>query len=164
MRKQNSKLKNYLKNKLLHPILDLLKQGMSPEKISLTITLGIIIGIMPFLVIGSYILLALAIILRLNIPATQIVCHAVIVVKIALFVPFLKMGQAIFSVPQLPYETNEILSHLKTEFWNTFSVVWQVSLSGILAWLIISIPLGYIIYRSSIFFFARKQIKLLVRA
>jgi uncharacterized protein (DUF2062 family) len=163
LRKQNLKLKKYFKNKLLLPILDLLRQGMSPEKLSLTVTLGIIIGIMPFLVIGSYILLALAVILRLNIPVIQIVCHAVIVVKVALFVPFLKMGQAIFSVPQLPYDTNEIFSHLKTEFWDTFSVAWQVSLSGILAWLIISIPLGYVIYRTSVLFFSRKQNKLILK-
>lgn len=156
------KLKKYFKNKLFLPILDLLKQGMSPQKLSLTITLGIIIGIMPFLIIGSYILLALAIILRLNIPIIQLICHAVIVVKFALFVPFLKIGQTVFSVPELPYDTKEILIHLKTEFWDTFSVVWQASLSGILVWLFISIPIGYIIYRTSVLFFSKKQNKLIL--
>lgn len=135
---------------------------MSPQKLSLTVTLGIIIGIMPFLVVGSYLLLLLAIILRLNIPVIQLVNHAVIVVKIALFVPFLKIGKTIFEVPQIPYELNEIISHLRAEFWETFSIVWQTSLSGIIAWLIFSLPASYIIYKLSVLFFARKQNKLML--
>jgi uncharacterized protein (DUF2062 family) len=135
---------------------------MSPQKLSLTVTLGIIIGIMPFLVVGSYLLLLLAIILRLNIPVIQLINHAVIVVKIALFVPFLKIGKSIFEVPQIPYELNEITSHLRTEFWETFSIVWQTSLSGIIAWLVFSLPASYIIYKLSVLFFARKQNKLML--
>ena len=123
-------MNKFLKNKLINPLLDILKKGMSPQKLSLTVTLGIIIGIMPFLVVGSYLLLLLAIILRLNIPVIQLVNHAVIVVKIALFVPFLKIGKTIFEVPKIPYELNEIISHLRAEFWETFSIVWQTHRSG----------------------------------
>lgn len=133
---------------------------MSPQKLSLTVTLGIVIGIMPFLVVGSYILLALAIVLRLNIPVIQIVCHVAIVAKVALFVPFLIMGQALFNIPKIPYDITEVLGHLKTEFWDTFSRVWQISLSGLIAWLILSIPAGYIIYRVAVLFFTKKVNKL----
>ena len=132
---------------------------MSPKKLSLTLTLGIIVGIMPFMLVGTYLLLVLAIIFRLNVPIIQLINHAAIAGKIVLFVPFLKLGQLIFNSSEIPFELSEILGHLRVEFWETFSTVWQVSLSGLIAWFIISIPIGYIIYRTSILFFTRKQNK-----
>jgi uncharacterized protein (DUF2062 family) len=50
---------------------------MSAKKLSLTLTLGIVFGIMPFMGVTTYLLIVLAIILRLNIPALQLVNYAV---------------------------------------------------------------------------------------
>ncbi len=57
----------------LRPFIKLLRQGVSPEKIALTISLGIILGVTP--VLGSTVLLCTlaAIVLRLNLPAIQLV-------------------------------------------------------------------------------------------
>ena len=56
----------------LKPVIQLLRQGVSPEKIALTIALGIILGVTP--VLGSTLLLCTlaAIVLRLNLPAIQL--------------------------------------------------------------------------------------------
>jgi hypothetical protein len=43
------------KNRLIAPFIELLRQGMSPEKIALTIALGIMLGVTP--VLGSTTLL-----------------------------------------------------------------------------------------------------------
>ena len=58
---------------VLVPIVDLLRQGITPEKIALSIALGAVLGIFP--VLGSTTLLcaAAAFILRLNMPAIQVV-------------------------------------------------------------------------------------------
>jgi len=111
------------------------------------------------MVVGTYLLLLLAIILRLNVPIIQLINHAAIAGKLVLFVPFLKSGQLIFNGPEIPFELSELLSHLRVEFWETFAVVWQVSLLGVIVWLIVSIPFGLGIYKASILFFTRKQYK-----
>ena len=57
---------NPARNRWLKPFIQLLRQGVSPEKIALTIALGIILGITP--VLGSTMLLCTlaAIVFRLN--------------------------------------------------------------------------------------------------
>jgi len=58
---------------ILVPIVDLLRQGITPEKIALSVALGAVLGIFP--VLGSTTLLcaAAAFILRLNMPPIQVV-------------------------------------------------------------------------------------------
>jgi uncharacterized protein (DUF2062 family) len=55
----------------LKPFIQLLRQGVSPEKIALAIILGMILGVTP--VLGSTLVLCTvaAILLRLNLPAIQ---------------------------------------------------------------------------------------------
>ena len=145
---------------MLHPMLTFLKKGMSAEKLSLTLALGICFGIMPFMGVTTYLLIPIALVLRLNIPAIQLVNYAVYFVQIVLFVPFLKIGQFLFHGPQLPFELTNIVSKFKNEFWNTLGAIWEVNLLGIVVWIIVSIPLAFLIYRLSLPFFARQQQKL----
>ena len=39
----------FLRRKVIQPIIDLLKQGITPERIALTIALGVILGVTPVL-------------------------------------------------------------------------------------------------------------------
>ena len=85
------------KNRLIAPFIELLRQGMSPEKIALTIALGIMLGVTP--VLGSTTLLCTlaALALRLNLPAIQLVNAVVYPLQIILLIPFFKLGA--FAVP-----------------------------------------------------------------
>lgn len=133
---------------------------MSPEKLALTLALGIIFGIMPFMGVTTYILALLAIILKLNIPAIQLVNYAMYILQITLFVPFLKSGQYVFGGPELPFELSNVISMLKNHFWSTLEALWQVNLLGVLMWVIVAIPVGIGIYYLSLPFFTKQQKKL----
>ncbi len=80
----------------LKPFIQLLRQGMSPEKIALTIALGIILGVTP--VLGSTTLLCAlaAILLRLNLPAIQLVNGVVYPLQFLLLIPFYRLGAWMF--------------------------------------------------------------------
>jgi len=135
---------------------------MSPEKLSLTLALGITFGIMPFMGVSTYLLVILALILKLNIAALQIVNYAVYIIQITLFVPFLKFGQLIFNGPKLPFDLSNVPAMLQTKFWATLDAIWQVNFLGLLVWAIIIVPLGFAIYYASLPFFIKKQQKLAV--
>jgi uncharacterized protein (DUF2062 family) len=55
------------------PIVDLLRQGITPEKIALSIALGAVLGIFPVLGSTTILCAAAAFVLRLNLSAIQIV-------------------------------------------------------------------------------------------
>jgi uncharacterized protein (DUF2062 family) len=154
------KLKKYLFNKTIEPLLGFLKQGMTAEKIALTLTLGLSIGIMPLMGFTTLLLALLALVFRLNLVAIQIVHYSVTIIQVALFVPFLKLGQFIFQLPELPFNINNIPELIQTRFVDTFLSIWQINLMGIVVWLIIAIPLGLVIYRLSLAFFSRQKQKM----
>ena len=91
-------IRAWIYRKLILPFVELLKQGMSPEKIALTVALGISLGVVP--VIGSTTTLCTlaAVSLRLNLPAIMLVNGVVYPLQIALLVPFLRAGAWLFRV------------------------------------------------------------------
>jgi len=153
-------LKEYITRKIIHPLLSFLKQGISSEKLSLTLALGVSFGIMPFFGVSSAILTALALIFRLNIAAIQIVNYGVYVIQLVLFVPFLKLGQITFIGSKTALNFDKIFHLIKVNFWGSIVEIWQISLSGLLIWVIISIPLAFIIYYLSRPFFYKHEQKL----
>ncbi len=57
----------------LKPFIQMLRQGVSPEKIALTVALGIMLGVIPVLGSTTALCTLAAIVLRLNLPAIQLV-------------------------------------------------------------------------------------------
>ena len=62
-----------LRRRIVIPILDLLRQGIIPEKIALSIALGITLGVTPVLGSTTILCLLAAVLFRLNLPAIQLV-------------------------------------------------------------------------------------------
>ena len=133
---------------------------MSVEKISLTLALGICIGIIPVLGASTLLLTLLALAFRLSIPAIQVVNYGIAVVKYILFVPFLKLGQIIFVPSGSDFQFKSLLSQYHQDFVGTFKMFWQVNLAGFVVWVIIAIPLGILIYYRSQPFLKRQKRKL----
>ena len=141
-------------------MLSFLNQGMSAKKLALTLTLGIIIGVMPLMGTSTYVLAALALIFKLNMPAIQLVNYAVYFFQIALYVPFLKLGQSVFHGPALPFDLSNLLSLFQTKFWDTFNAIWEINLLGLALWAIVAIPVSLAIYYISLAYFVKKQHKM----
>jgi uncharacterized protein (DUF2062 family) len=69
-----------------------LRQGMSPRRLALTLALGLAVGCIPVVGIPTLVCAALALTLRLNLPAIQAANYAVMPLQLALIVPFIKLG------------------------------------------------------------------------
>ena len=80
---------------LVLPIVDLLRQGITPEKIALSIALGAVLGIFPVLGSTTILCVAAAYVLRLNLPAIQLVNFLIYPLQLILFLPFLQAGSRI---------------------------------------------------------------------
>jgi uncharacterized protein (DUF2062 family) len=80
------------RRKVVRPVVDLLRQGLTPEKLAFTIALGIALGVTP--VLGSTMLLCslAAFAFRLNLAAIQLVNWLVYPFQLALLIPFYRIG------------------------------------------------------------------------
>ena len=74
-----------------------LSQGISPERLALTLALGFAIGCLPMIGIPTALCLLIALGLRLNVPAIQAANYAAMPLQVALIFPFLRLGQWMFS-------------------------------------------------------------------
>lgn len=149
-------LKTVLHDKVVSPIVKLLKQGISPEKLSLSIAFGVVIGILP--VIGATTLLcaAIAIIMRLNLPAIQLANYLVYPLQILLLIPFISLGALIFQVEPPPLSVQELGALFQQDFWGTVASFFETILYAIVAWLLACAPLFAVMY--GIFVFILKRV------
>lgn len=122
-----------------------LPQGISPHQLALTITLGVIIGILP-VAWGSTLLCALlAFFLRLNQAVIQAVNYLSYPVQIALFVPFYLMGAKFFPWgPSLSREA--LLGGFRKGWQENISLMITATLKAISAWLIITPAFAITLY------------------
>src|SRR5271169_2441589 len=74
-----------------------LRQGISPRRLALTLALGFAVGCIPVLGIPTVICAALALALRLNLPAIQAANYLVMPLQLALIVPFVRLGGRLMS-------------------------------------------------------------------
>lgn len=86
-------------NSIKHNAAVWLRQGISPRRLALTLVLGFAVGCIPVLGIPTVICAALALALRLNLPAIQAANYLVMPLQLALIVPFVRFGDWLFSSP-----------------------------------------------------------------
>jgi uncharacterized protein (DUF2062 family) len=124
----------FLKRRLVRPILELLRQGVTPEKIALSLALGAALGVFPALGWTTTLCAIAAIILRLNVPAIQIVNYLVYPAQIALLVPFFRWGEKLFRAPHFPISVPQIYGLFHAGAWIAIKLLWTTVWHAIVVW------------------------------
>jgi uncharacterized protein (DUF2062 family) len=138
----------FFKRRLVRPILDLLRQGVTPEKIALSVALGVALGVFPALGCSMALCTIAAIVLRLNLPAIQIVNYFVYPVQILLLVPFFRWGEKLFRAPHFPISVPQIYALFHAGAWIAIKLLWTTIWHAIVVWGIMAplfVGLGYAI-------------------
>ena len=130
----------------LRPFLPLLRQGVSPEKIALTIALGIILGVTP--VLGSTMLLCTlaAIVFRLNLPAIQLVNGVVYPLQFILLIPFYRLGAWMFGTDASTISLGGVTALIREGVGHAIRTLWVVTMHALLAWLALGMVTLAILY------------------
>jgi len=74
-----------------------LRQGVSPQRLALTLALGFAIGCLPMIGIPTALCMLVALGLRLNVPAIQAANYAAMPLQVALIFPFVRLGGWMFA-------------------------------------------------------------------
>lgn len=115
-----------------------LVQGISPRRLALTLALGFAIGCIPVIGIPTFACVALAVALRLNLPAIQAANYLVMPLQLVLIVPFVRMGGWLLSSGPRQAIVAGALLHLPTR---SLILQWgSITGQAMLAWLVIAVP------------------------
>lgn len=123
-----------------------MRQGISPQKIALTIALGIVLGITPAL--GTTVLLCTlaAVVLRLNLPAIQLVNGLVYPLQLILLIPFYRLGAWMFGADVSTISLNGVAALIRSGVWQAVRTLWVVTLHALVAWLALGAVASAILY------------------
>jgi len=136
----------FFERRLIAPIMALLTQGITPEKIALSLAFGIGLGIFPVLGSTTVLCAAAAWIFQLNLPAIQLVNYLIYPLQLFLLVPFIRMGEKLFRVGPMQLSLTQIMAMVRSDPSHAISALWLVELHAIWAWLLISSPAIFLIY------------------
>jgi uncharacterized protein (DUF2062 family) len=132
--------------RLIRPMLDLLRQGVTPEKLALSLAVGAVFGVFPALGCTTVLCTIAALIWRLNLPAIQLVNYFMYPVQIALLIPFFRLGEKLFRAPHLPISASQIYAMLHANLWGAIKFLWKMTWHAIMVWALLAPLATAVIY------------------
>ena len=123
---------------LIQPFIELLRQGISPKKLALTIALGFTLGVTP--VIGSTTLLCTlaAVKFRLNLPAIHLVNGVAWPLQLILLIPFLRAGAWMFGDSSFAITLAQVAALIRSGVWHAISTLWIATMHALAVWLLVA--------------------------
>lgn len=120
--------------RLVRPILNLLRQGVTPEKIALSLALGVTLGVFPVLGSTTALCAIAALLLRLNVPAIQLINYFVYPLQIALLLPFFRFGEKLFGAAPLVISVSQLYAMVRADMGHAIHSLWKTTWHAIVAW------------------------------
>ena len=141
-----SPAKSFWRWRVLDVIVGQLKQGIKPQKISLTLALGVTLGIFPILGATTLLCFVVGLCLKLNQPIIQMVNYLMYALQLVMILFFVRAGEFVmhatpvsFSIPELFRKFHES----PREFFREFGMT---GVHGIVGWLLIAPFVAALLY------------------
>jgi hypothetical protein len=116
----------------------LLQQGLQPRQLAMALALGATIGLLPTVWGTSLLCLLAARLPRLNQLAVQLANYLVYPLQPLLFLPYLTLGELLFSDTRLRASPEDGFAALPASPWAGLERCWQNNLHAVCAWLLTS--------------------------
>ena len=134
-----------IKRKIVDPLLAFLKQGVSPSSLAWAVTAGVVLAYVPVFGVATLLCLLAIWLFRLNPAAVLLANQVAYPLQFFLFFPFLRSGEWLFGATPVPFTPSEVFAMAKVSIWNVVSLLWQSTLYGIVIWMLISIPIAFLL-------------------
>ncbi len=146
---------DFFRRTVAQPLMNLLKQGITPDKLALSVGLGVSLGIFPVIGATTILCTLFGFAFRVNQAAIQLINYFIYPLQLALFIPFFELGAWLFGTEPLPFSIEQIFSMLQSDTLMTIQALWWANLRAVAAWMLVGPALTYIIYRILTPVFAR---------
>jgi hypothetical protein len=131
----------------------LFKQGLTPIQLTQSILVSALISIIPILGVSTFLLTVLSIKRNLNLPIMIAISYILWPIQLLMIIPFINIGEFIFSIPQSNHSAQEIIASFQESFFGTLSRLSFELLCGFGGWLLTAVPFFTLVYLVSISIF-----------
>lgn len=140
-------MRKWLHRRLVQPLLALLTQGISPQRLALCVAIGLVVGNIPVLGVSTIICSIVALVFRLNLPAIQLVQAAMAPTQLLLIIPFVRLGEWLMHAPRQAVSIKAGLALMAQGIWHSVVVLKDAILHASIAWALMAPFLIYLFYR-----------------
>jgi len=137
---------SFFYRRLVLPLLDLLRQGVTPEKLAFSLALGVVISVFPALGWTTALCVVAALIFRLNLPAIQLMNYFMYPAQIGLLLPLFRLGEKLFRAPHLPISIPGIYRMAHANLWGAVKFLWSTTWHAIVVWAVLAPLLTMLLY------------------
>ena len=127
-----------------------LRQGITPQKIALTIALGLILGLFPILGTTTALCLLFGVYLKLNQPIIQLANWVAAPLQIPGIYLFVRIGEWLTRTPPISFSISALMQAFKASPLEFLRQYGATGLRGILAWLLIAPGIAALLYAVSL--------------
>jgi uncharacterized protein (DUF2062 family) len=141
----DTKREGFWQRRVIGLVMAQLRQGITPDKIALTVALGTTLALFPILGSTTALCALVAVWLRLNQPVIQLVNYLMYPLQLALLIPLYRAGEW-FGAPHLALSIPQLVDRFTAgplRFIRDFGVI---ALGGIAAWFVFAPALIGLIY------------------
>lgn len=141
-----SRTDSFWADRVVGPVVTQLKQGITPEKIALTIALGAVIGMFPILGATTLLCGIVAAWLKLNQPIIQLVNYLMYPVQIILLLPFYRAGETLLGREHMPLSIPMLMERFRTDTGRFFGDFGMIGVGAIGVWCLLAPLAGGALY------------------
>lgn len=138
---------NFVRRRVVDPILALLRQGLAPRDLALCLALGAGVGMFPVLGVSTPALTLIALWRRLNLAAIQLVSWLVGPLQLAMIIPFMRFGEWVIGSEPQPMTIEAGLEIVSNGILQAIIIMWDAIVHASIGWMLIGPPLIFVLYR-----------------
>jgi uncharacterized protein (DUF2062 family) len=137
---------SFWQRRLLGPLRAQLTQGVTPDRLALTLAIGTACSLLPFLGLTTLLNLLIGLWLRLNQPILQTVNYLLTAVQLSLILVYVRLGEFIWRAEPVPLSIPTLVSAFRENRWSFLERFGLTGVHAATAWLLTSPLLVAAIY------------------
>jgi uncharacterized protein (DUF2062 family) len=126
-----------LQAKAASAFVDQLTQGLSADRIALTVAVGLCIAIIPVVGVTTALSFAAAWALRLNQPIIQTINWSSYPLQLLLIIPFIRTGERLFQAPRMTLSLEQLVAYAKADPFGMLVSLSTTIGHAVVAWLLV---------------------------
>lgn len=120
------------------PLVALLVSGASPEKLALSLALGLALGALPVIGVTTLLCALVALAFRLNLVAIQITNYLAYPLQIASLIPLVRLGERLAGAEPIPLSLPLLRASLAGDLWGTVRRLWGTQVHALAGWAVVA--------------------------
>ncbi len=130
------------------PLVSLLAQGLTPERLALSLALGLVLGLFPIVGATTLLCLAAGFLFRLNHVALQLANHLAYPLQLPLIPAFVRLGERLAGAPHVTFDPRVLVRRFEQDTAGFLRDFGLTGLHGVLGWSVVAPLLLLVLYLS----------------